>query len=439
MVRVKLVLELSYLGTEYGGWQTQLPQATTKLNEDRGPCKSFNRGRCSKGAGCRSAHVCSLCWRIRGVRAEHAASDGGCPPAVDEQGKSSVQDAVDMALKRAYGASDSLQRMLLAPPSGLVPSGRTDRGVHALQLVAACNCQLRNNLNASECELGEVATELRWSLNSQLAQDIRCNKISWTEDLSFNARGNSIKTYCYYIAEPAEFPTVSSVDMVGALGPIAQCVWVLEGNDSADCPALSERNASSSSSSANSPLNIDVMKEAAAKLVGEHDFFGFSSLPASTKTAPQVGATAGSTVRPIHSIEVVNPLNHFPVPLLGHCLYRGRCFPSALCSGCHGRGIEHPPGDSSVQTASAAEDTRPAVRLTSVRVTGCGFLKHQVRRIVGHLVQVGYGRTSNADTDQLLNFSHTQLQDAVGLRRPPKAPAKGLWLEKVEVKDSLEG
>ena len=51
-MRLKVVLELSYLGSRFVGWQPQAPRVESDLP---GPCRHFNRGRCKKGDGCRSA------------------------------------------------------------------------------------------------------------------------------------------------------------------------------------------------------------------------------------------------------------------------------------------------------------------------------------------------------------------------------------------------
>jgi tRNA pseudouridine38-40 synthase len=59
------------------------------------------------------------------------------------------------------------------------------------------------------------------------------------------------------------------------------------------------------------------------------------------------------------------------------------------------------------------------------RVTGSGFLKHMVRNIVGTLLEAGKG---NLDADGLRAF----LIPGCGKRAGPTAPAKGLFLVRVE-------
>ena len=135
MVRVKLVLELAFLGTRYVGWQPQRqqqpqgegpaaqpaakradanPDAAAETNELAGSgaavageraavsgaaasggraapypsppiCRMYNKGRCHKGAGCRKVHACDRCWRADGERREHASSDGVCADGPEGQ------------------------------------------------------------------------------------------------------------------------------------------------------------------------------------------------------------------------------------------------------------------------------------------------------------------------------------------------------------------
>lgn len=57
MVRVKIVLDVTYLGTRFCGWQAQNPPLTAEGNRNDdlpGPCQRYNRGRCARGDGCRA-------------------------------------------------------------------------------------------------------------------------------------------------------------------------------------------------------------------------------------------------------------------------------------------------------------------------------------------------------------------------------------------------
>jgi tRNA pseudouridine38-40 synthase len=108
-------------------------------------------------------------------------------------------------------------------------AGRTDKGVHARQQVASCS------LHAS-IEL----SRLSHSLNCLLPPTIRiCNAVHVTDD--FHARFNATeRTYRYFVSET----------------PSALC------NRFTGC--------------ANALLDVGVMQQMAAMVVGEHDFTAFS-------------------------------------------------------------------------------------------------------------------------------------------------------------------
>eukprot|EP00928_Gymnodinium_smaydae_P072097 TRINITY_DN55515_c0_g1_i1.p1 TRINITY_DN55515_c0_g1~~TRINITY_DN55515_c0_g1_i1.p1 ORF type:complete len:512 (-),score=85.91 TRINITY_DN55515_c0_g1_i1:104-1639(-) len=508
MVRVKLILELSYLGTKYIGWQTQLPPAATATTSTKGskddggddgdekdkgetqngataegsrsvepalkhPCKRYNKGRCRRGGGCWSAHICALCWRRHGLRLPHAACDAACPDD-SENSTMSVQDALDRALRLVFTGDDGdkLRQVLRAPPSGLIPSGRTDRGVHARRMVATCNCHIADA--SEDGPLSAAVAGLSAQLNAKLPSDIRCRNVTWTSELNFNARTSARKTYTYYLAEAMDGQSKVLHERLGELG---EGVWLLETSP---------------------PLDLDAMRKAATALVGQHDFLSFCSvpppqrqrqlpprarrrldhageshsdiamqdelngeeqeqelerdggMPAADAKQASAGGNIGSTVRQIFSVDVLSSpmVTHIPFDLLGTCYHAGRAVGSAACPSCsggagggQGQG-EAPPG--------SPEDA--GVRLLAVRVTGDGFLKHMVRRIVGFLVEVGRGRASAASASDLLlaRFDGTSCAAAGsdgevaaaptgdgwecigGTWRTPRAPARGLWLEDVQ-------
>ena len=69
------------------------------------------------------------------------------------------------------------------------------------------------------------------------------------------------------------------------------------------------------------------------------------------------------------------------------------------------------------------------LQLIQLQFVGEGFLKHQVRRLVGLLVRIGLGEEEEpgvvrAALDEPATFDR---------RRAPTAPAEGLWLECVEL------
>lgn len=305
---------------------------------------------------------------------------------VDNADPKSVQEVVDAALRRSFAASETLKSLFRGCPSGLVPSGRTDRGVHAHHLVAHCNCQA--TVDPDDSRLEEVALSLPAELNSQLPNDVRCRGVSWTADMSFCARGGSTKTYAYYIVQ-SKGHTQDSVEA------LAKAAWVLDNQTS--------------------ELDLKSMKIAATHLVGFHDFLGFSS-------APLTGNPA-TTEREIIQLEVHSQVEHSNFGLLKTCFANGKAVRCDTCPWCCKQGT---------QQEQSAEIF--ASQLLIIRVRGRGFLKHMVRRIVGFLVEVGKGRLQPSCVTDLLSLRRSiQGADSEECWRPPKAPAHGLWLEQVEV------
>lgn len=164
-------------------------------------------------------------------------------------------------------------------------AGRTDAGVHARAQVA--NVKINTKLSAAEVQV---------YLNTYLPEDIAvidCQIAPERFHARLNAKG---KHYCYRLCDGG-IPDVFSRNIV--------CAW-------------------------EHTLNIEAMQQAAAYLVGIHDFRGFSSVNRRFKK---------STVRTITSLEVTR----------------------------HGKNIH-------------------------VDIQGDGFLYNMVRIIVGTLVEVGEGK-----------------------------------------------
>ncbi|NBI92464.1 tRNA pseudouridine(38-40) synthase TruA [Lachnospiraceae bacterium] len=139
---------------------------------------------------------------------------------------------------------------LLEEEIKVIGGSRTDAGVHALCNVAVFDTGARM-----------PGTKISYALNQRLPEDIRVRK-SQEVAADFHPRHcESRKTYEYRILN-AEFP-------VPTKRLYEYFTYV--------------------------PLNADRMKEAAAYLVGEHDFKSFCS----------AGSQAESTVRTIYSIEVL--------------------------------------------------------------------------------------------------------------------------------------
>lgn len=126
-------------------------------------------------------------------------------------------------------------------------------------------------------------------------------------------------------------------------------------------------------------LNVDKMKEAAAYLLGEHDFKAFSSAGGQQKT----------TVRTIYSIDVDSELLN-------------------------------PDKD---PKEDGAEGYRP--QLITIKISGNGFLYNMVRIIAGTLEKIGMGVYPPAHMKEILDKCDRRLSAS-------RAPARGLTLVKID-------
>ena len=213
-------------------------------------------------------------------------------------------------------------------PVAVVGAGRTDAGVHALGQVASM--QLAHRI--------ETPVLVR-AINAKLPADIRLLAAE-TAAADFHARYAARgKTYRYNLT----------------FGPVAspftrRYAWHVR-----------------------EPLELDAMREAAARLPGRRDFAAFQA----------VGTEVASTVRTVHSVAVA----------LG-----GRRVP--------------------------AREAVPLPALT-IEVAGDGFLRHMVRIIVGTIVEAGAGRVDPAGVTAIAASGSRE-------RAGPTAPPQGLFLVAVD-------
>jgi tRNA pseudouridine38-40 synthase len=217
-------------------------------------------------------------------------------------------------------------------------AGRTDAGVHAAAQVASITL-----------DHPIAAEELLRALNARLkAGDIRIRQIEEMFD-RFDARIHAkAKTYRYAIwngAAPSPF--------------FRHVVWHVPHR-----------------------LDLDRMIEAAAAVVGEHDFAAFQGRSSDVLT----------TVRTVLSAELLEMNVHTDQPIALSPLDGG---------------APHADG-----------------RLLRFEVTGTGFLRHMVRIIVGTLVDIGRGQMAAAEMAAIMASRDRR-------RAGQTAPAQGLMLWKV--------
>ena len=231
----------------------------------------------------------------------------------------SIQGLLEDALARFEDAAVTVQG-----------AGRTDAGVHALGQVASVSVKV----------LHDTATLAR-ALNARLPEDIRVVDVAEAAP-DFHARFDArSKTYKYEMR----------TDAVSSPFDRAYSWHLPEG------------------------LDLTAMRQAAAMLVGTHDFAAFQS----------TGTEMSSTVRTITRSELVW-------------------------------------GDRDLARRSLSGSPEG---LLTYEVTGNGFLRHMVRAIVGTLVEIGRGWRPVANMADLV---------AGGARADAgaTAPARGLFLVRVD-------
>lgn len=209
----------------------------------------------------------------------------------------------------------------------LTGASRTDAGVHALGQVAVFHTESKLPVDI-----------IMRALNAKLPRDIRIFGAEET-DGDFNPRYGALgKSYFYTIA-------------IGGNQPVffKRYLWEIRA-----------------------ALNLDGMKEAAASIVGRHDFSAFRGS----------GCGAKTTVRNVYSLDIS--------------------------------------GDNNIRFMTAAFKGD----FIKIRIEGDAFLRHMVRNIVGTLVEIGKGKLSPGAMARILESRDRRLAG-------PTAPANGLFLEKI--------
>jgi tRNA pseudouridine38-40 synthase len=223
-----------------------------------------------------------------------------------------VQSVLEDALARFEGK-----------PVTVHGAGRTDAGVHALGQVASAEVTFTHDV-----------TTLARALNAQLPEDVRVLSVDDAAP-GFHARFSArSKAYRYCIRNG---PIVSPFERA--------YVWHVP-----------------------QPLDVVAMQEAAARLLGRHDFSSFRS----------IGTEVPDAVRTL-----------------------------------------------TVSQLTENRSSGDAGALLTYDVSGDGFLRHMVRAIVGTLVEVGRGWRDPAQMDALL-----QAKDRA--RAGATAPPQGLFLVRVD-------
>jgi len=303
-------------------------------------------------------------------------------------GPPSIFEVVHSALKEATGQD-----------GGPVVAGRTDKGVHAMRQAATVTVRGPPRADVDGNSAGDTAAAatataerlaeleaLVARLNALLPPDVRVLSVADAPPSAHALTDAVRKTYSYFLLAGPSAPERCAAWAVGC--------WLL-------------------------PRAVDLrtVALAAAALTGHHDFRSFTSTQDPRR----------DTRRTLHAVHV-QPCEHYAFPLLG-------CFCAAApaapqppagcphCGCCRGGGG----GGDDDDVSSGGVEAGP-LQLIQLQFVGAGFLKHQVRRLVGLLVRIGLGNEGElgvvrAALDEPATFDR---------RRAPTAPAEGLWLECVE-------
>lgn len=258
------------------------------------------------------------------------------PPDPDNPGERTT-------LRTVQGVVEDAAREVLREP-GLVLTGasRTDSGVHALGQVAAFTSEPDASAGVGWPE-DRGTDRLLKALNSKLPRDVLVRSAEVVSDGFEPIGGATEKEYTYTIVSGETRPLWDR-----------RYVWHTWYE-----------------------LDIARMREAAAYLVGEHDFAAFAQINHGRKT----------TVRTIFACDVEQALSSPPLP-------------GPLCRGGEGAGEQR----------------------FVIRVSGSGFLYNMVRIVAGTLMEVGRGKIEPGTVPEIL-ASKDRRQAGVTL------PPTGLRLE----------
>ncbi|MGQ0633779.1 MAG: tRNA pseudouridine(38-40) synthase TruA [Planctomycetaceae bacterium] len=308
-----------------------------------------------------------------------------------------VQAAVERAVLEVTGEA-----------SPVYSAGRTDSGVHALGQVA--NFQ-------TTCAI--PARNLRPALQTRLPDDIVVLD-AVEAPLEFHATFSAKRKQYRYLIDNSPV----------ALPFTREFAWQIRR-----------------------PLDAQAMADAAASLVGTHDFRSFETDWPNKATSVRTVTELRVTRVPLWDVwlpvridaqrpaqlslepqpgagEVNGPSKKFPLPL-GEGQGEGRSAALPETFGPHpgppptGEGVSLPIFQQGAKAQPGECPAAPCLPLICFEITADGFLYNMVRSIVGTLVNVGRGKWAAADVARILS---EQRREAAGAT----APARGLYLARVD-------
>lgn len=262
---------------------------------------------------------------------------------VSYDGSDFAGSQVQPGARTVQGVLNASLSALFGRPTGTEFAGRTDRGVHAAGQVVGCADE-RADLDRET---------IRRALNARLPEDLAVQSVGRRRP-SFHARYDALSREYRYRLWTGERSPESRMQ-----------VW--------------QRRAE---------LDLWSMGDAAARLIGRHDFSSFASGGEGVPWSPRRAQPRGRTRTVLH------------------CSLRER-------------------------EPWWAPEWGMRDRLVELRIVASGFLPRMVRNIMAALVVVGEGRHPPAWIDTLIAAQDRRLG-------PPTAPAHGLTLWKVAYPDEID-
>ncbi len=257
----------------------------------------------------------------------------------------------------------------------VIGASRTDSGVHAYGNVAVFDTNVRI-----------PADKFAMAINQRLPFDIRIVNSRECALCWHPRKNNCVKTYEYSIfSERIENPMTRLY--------AHHCYY---------------------------PLNVEKMREAAAYLVGKHDFTSF------TNPDSQVLLEGGSAVREIYSIDIETE----------HELRYDRAFSAARTQ--KNEKLLQENEKLILENAELTSENKKEPEIPTkgyygmlrIRITGGGFLYNMVRIIAGTLLRVGTGLYSPEYVREILEARDRQ-------KAGPTAEARGLCLVDMEYEEEI--
>lgn len=354
MPRYKLTI--AYDGTEFCGWQKQFPHADAVPDHLHGfkpgdPSDFTSDGDPSTS----SKEEASLPGRGIDLPVDDAAQRHASDPLP----ASDSPDRPRRELRTVQSVVERAIRLVVREPIILNGASRTDAGVHARGQVAAFSTLESGQGRGWPADRGTLP--LMRAVNARLPEDVLIRSIEIVPDDFNPIAGATSKGYTYTLWCADHRP----------LWPrrTAMHIW--------------------------QKLGVPAMRDAAAALIGEHDFAAFAA----------TGHGRQTTVRTVFGCEVID--TSAPTPT--------QTAPPEPDPHAWG------PSPTDAPSALPGEAAGDIQHLT-IRVWGNGFLWNMVRIIAGTLVEAGKGKSSPERIREALRTGNRRLAGST-------LPAHGLCLE----------